>query len=546
MAWQEGAAQSFGFIIVSKTPDVCKSPAAPIPYPIVAFLSFSTFTSPDVNFQSCPVFHMASRVITCFGDEAGIGGGIVSGAFKGFCRPVVKQSSTVRCNGALVCRHLQTEWAMNCLGPEGPSNTLGTLIYRGAMGCGPVGPRGNLPSGANAVIKAKTPKELSALDKIKNSLKVDGIEDAVGLSQRAFDLSQVDWKDPSSALGALGGMAGRAGLGDLAKGLGLANRGMNLDVKDTSDLLGVLGGAASLAGGLSETAELANVGSALTFAGKVGDTDWKDPASVLATAAMMAKPSVAYFDHSPQVAAMKDGNPSSGGKSGTGNQSGSLTFEEAKAFSNLAYTGQPGDPVPAAPGQQVKYRIKEGGVFTDDSGMRAIVLEPVAPTDSRTIVAFAGTNPELSTEIEDFGSDMSNNVTQALGAVPAQYANGEQLVSELSKRYPDLVVTGHSLGAGVGTYSAGMHDLPAVGLNSAQLGGGTQANLPLGAGRKITHYNNQHDVISKLKVPLLPGSHIGKEYTVLAPREGFFKDHSVANMKPDARREVKNDVEVGS
>ncbi len=56
-----------------------------------------------------------------------------------------------------------------------------------------------------SVVKAQTPKEPSFFDQIKDSLKIDSIEDAVALAQRGYELSQVDWSSPTAALGALAG-----------------------------------------------------------------------------------------------------------------------------------------------------------------------------------------------------------------------------------------------------------------------------------------------------------------------------------------------------
>lgn len=244
MAFLEGTAQSAGFIVISQSPDVCKSPAAPIPYNIVGFLDKSILTSTDVRFQGFWVFDTMSRVATVIGNEAGIGGGVASQTNLGMCKPVVGPSTTVLCNGNQVCRHETAIYEMNLLGPEGSSNTLGKVYYLGAMMCGPVGPKGAMPSGANAVIPAKSPGELGALDKIKNSLSIDSIEDAVSMSQRAYDLSQVDWENPAAALGALGGMAGRAGLGDLAAGINAVNKGMNTDWDDPASVLAAAGAMA--------------------------------------------------------------------------------------------------------------------------------------------------------------------------------------------------------------------------------------------------------------------------------------------------------------
>ena len=122
MADQEGTGQSNGFIVISKCPDVCKSPAAPIPYPsIFAFLGQSTLTSGNTNFQTFPVFSMGSRVTKSFGDEPGVGLGIKSASVGGWCRPITPVP-TVICNGQKLCRHEHTTFEMNCPGPEAPGN----------------------------------------------------------------------------------------------------------------------------------------------------------------------------------------------------------------------------------------------------------------------------------------------------------------------------------------------------------------------------------------------------------------------------------------
>jgi hypothetical protein len=247
MADQEGTGQSNGFIVISQSPDVCKSPGAPIPYPsIFAFLGQSTLTSGNTNFQTFPVFSMGSRVTKSFGDEPGVGLGIKSGAVGGWCRPIT-EVPTVICNGQKLCRHEHTTFEMNCLGPEGPGNTFGKVYYLGAMLCGPVAPGGKPGSQQNPPLEAEKPEELSALDKIKNSLKVENIQDAVCLMKQAYELSKVDWSKPGAALGALAGMAGRAGLGDLSK---LLKAGQKAADTDWSDPVKALKTAASIGGDL--------------------------------------------------------------------------------------------------------------------------------------------------------------------------------------------------------------------------------------------------------------------------------------------------------
>lgn len=255
MAHLEGTAQSAGFLVISQSPDVCKSPDKPIPYNIVGSLDKSILVSTNVRFQKKWVFDTMSRVATVVGNEAGVGGGVASQTNLGMCKPIAGPSSTVYCNGNQICRHETAIYEMNLLGPNGTANTIGKVIYLGAMMSGPVGPKGSMPNGANGVIPAKSPKELSALDKIKNSLSIDSIEDAVSMSQKAYDLAQVDWGNPSAALGALGGMASSAGLGDLAAGIGAVNTAMNTDWDDPAS---VLAAAGALAGPVMKAGQAAS------------------------------------------------------------------------------------------------------------------------------------------------------------------------------------------------------------------------------------------------------------------------------------------------
>jgi len=289
MADNEGTARSSGFMIVCDTPDVCKSPSAPIPYNIVAFLDQSILTSTDVNFQGFPVFDMMSRVSRVIGNEAGIGGGLVSVTNLGMCRPT-KASTTVRCNGNYVCRHMQTKFEMNCLGTHGAGNTTGTVIYLGAMMSGPVGPGGSLPASANAALSDGKPGELSALEQIANSLNVSDVGDVMALAQQGYQLSQVDWNNPTAALGALSGMAGRAGLKDLSAGIGLANKAANTDFSDLGSLASLAGDASALGASVSKNESMAEFARDLGFLDTAMNTEWDDPAAALAAAAGLAGP----------------------------------------------------------------------------------------------------------------------------------------------------------------------------------------------------------------------------------------------------------------
>lgn len=281
MANQEGAARSAHYIVIAQAPDVCKSPATPVPYTIVAFLSDATGTSESVRIRKDPVFHMKSRVVQVIGDEAGVGGGVKSGVNKGYCRPLLA-STTVRANKQFVCRHEHTTYEMNCAGPEGPGNTIGKLVYLGAMVPAALGPDGG------------------ALDSSK-SIASQGLLDTLGLTpekfialtNQALAMTQMDWDDPGAVLGAIGGVASSVGFGDLGGALSTAGKGVDLSKADWSDPATALAalGVASSALGLANTALgngcVSGVGTTLGNLAKLGKqgltlarTDWSSPLSI--------------------------------------------------------------------------------------------------------------------------------------------------------------------------------------------------------------------------------------------------------------------------
>ncbi len=264
MADQEGTAQTSQFIVISEFPDVCKSPSVPVPYQIVGYLDQSIFTSPNVRFKGYPVFDMGSRVTTVTGDEAGTGGGVVSGVNRGFCRPITPVP-TVRCNGLNLCRHEHTKFFMNCAGPEGPGNTIGKVVYLGAMASANVSASGTLPPGSNPSVTGQTPSELGFLAKIGDLAK--DFEDVVALAKKAYDIAQTDWSDPSAVLGAIGGVAGLAGLGGLAKAASLGKKAYDIAKTDWSNPGAALSAAMGLAGLVKSTvgggSSLSSLGSEL-------------------------------------------------------------------------------------------------------------------------------------------------------------------------------------------------------------------------------------------------------------------------------------------
>lgn len=123
-----GAHQTVDAYVVSLVEDFCKSPIAPVGYMICQKLQYSQFVCGTVHGISTPVLNFASRISSVVGDEAGTGGGIVSGSNLGSCRPVTLQSRTVRAEGKPVIRH-GTIMEMNCASLDSKGNTLGMVIY---------------------------------------------------------------------------------------------------------------------------------------------------------------------------------------------------------------------------------------------------------------------------------------------------------------------------------------------------------------------------------------------------------------------------------
>lgn len=253
MAVNEGTRMDGQFMVISLTPDVCKSPTAPVPYPIVGYLNQSILTSPNVRMRGVPVFHMGSRVATVTGDESGVGGGVVSQVFKGMCRPVVP-IPTVRINGQFHNSHQVSLMEMNCAGPNGPANTLGHVKFIGPMYNAPVAPAGKV-SMCNPPLEAESSKEKSCLPGLDSLMpggggSGGGLGDIVKLGQTAYGLAKTDWSDPAAALGAISGVAGMAGLGGLSKAAGLGSQVAGLATADWSNPGSAIGAVMGVAGPL--------------------------------------------------------------------------------------------------------------------------------------------------------------------------------------------------------------------------------------------------------------------------------------------------------
>jgi hypothetical protein len=102
------------WIVVSKLPDVCKTPMGagtpPVPYPVIAKLNDSLIPASTVNANGNPIVVFDStHTPTTIGDEPGSAKGIKSGTVGGNCWPK-DHSSSLRARGRFVVRHNDEFW----------------------------------------------------------------------------------------------------------------------------------------------------------------------------------------------------------------------------------------------------------------------------------------------------------------------------------------------------------------------------------------------------------------------------------------------------
>ena len=191
---EEGARNTSEAYVVSKLPDFCKSPGAPVAYQIVGKFDNVIRTATTVNMTSTESFNALSRVVMVVGDESGVGGGVASAINKGFCKPTT-WSSTVRTEGNWAVMH-DVEMEMNCAGPDGAGNTIGKLVYVKCTAAAVVTPSGEIevdkkeeapPSEEDSATEASSeeaadsepsPEEQAALDQEAAELQqeIDQIE----------------------------------------------------------------------------------------------------------------------------------------------------------------------------------------------------------------------------------------------------------------------------------------------------------------------------------------------------------------------------------
>jgi hypothetical protein len=123
MADKEAAPTTEEAIVVCLHPDVCRRGDSTVAYDIIARESDDVEHSTDVKITGCWASHEGARLKTVYQDAPG-DAGIKSGCVEGYARPVKNTSPTVLVNGKPCVRH-DTEFEMNCNGPDGPHNTTG-------------------------------------------------------------------------------------------------------------------------------------------------------------------------------------------------------------------------------------------------------------------------------------------------------------------------------------------------------------------------------------------------------------------------------------
>lgn len=174
------------WLVISQSPDVCKTPIGPvtppIPYPVTAELAGAVQPVPSVIANGAPVVVLTQSFIPkTKGDEPGTAKGIRSGTVGDICEPLA-HSSTVKIGGLPALRHNDLFWMNN-------KNTLGKIFGQP--------PAASVPaSESNPPVIPETPAELSYAEAYKQaalqqrlddpSLHTDGIG-ALGFAKQAWN-----------------------------------------------------------------------------------------------------------------------------------------------------------------------------------------------------------------------------------------------------------------------------------------------------------------------------------------------------------------------
>lgn len=109
MSAQVAARKQSGWLVVSTSPDVCKTPMGsstpPVPYNVVAKLENCVSEVKSVNANGHPVVVFdQTEVPNTLGDQAGAANGVKSGTVGGKCWPLA-HSAAVRAGKKHIVRH---------------------------------------------------------------------------------------------------------------------------------------------------------------------------------------------------------------------------------------------------------------------------------------------------------------------------------------------------------------------------------------------------------------------------------------------------------
>ena len=148
-----------------------------------------------------------------------------------------------------------------------------------------------------------------------------------------------------------------------------------------------------------------------------------------------------------------------------------------------------------------------------------IFVSEADPENSPIIVAFTGSDIRMTWRA--FLNFMAA-AYQTAGGVPTIFNQANDIVVALQEMYPEreVILTGTSLGGGLATYAASMHDLKAVVFNSIGLGGGAKQALKEKHGDAvyekalglITHINLENDALTAWMPEVILRNQLGKIY----------------------------------
>lgn len=159
-----------------------------------------------------------------------------------------------------------------------------------------------------------------------------------------------------------------------------------------------------------------------------------------------------------------------------------------------------------------------------ESGLDAFVLND----DNNIVIAFRGT--EFS-NLRGWRTDVPNDLYILKNKIPQQAMEADQLCRWIKEQYPNenIIVTGHSLGAGIGTYGAAKNGLAAVVFNPIGTAGLIKSYEYVDTS-KIINYCNPKDWVPAGNA----NEHLGQCYEI--PSKSFSKDnykdqHLLENME---------------